>query len=80
MLLHSVLMYFHCLDTDELWFLLIDPLALIWFQIRESTWMVVIASKMVDWYQSLLLLFLQRTDDELTTSSNVKTLLLSNLA
>ena len=40
----------------------------------------VIASKKVDWHQSLLLLPLQHMYDELRTSSNVKTLLLSNLA
>ena len=35
-----MLMYFHCLDTDKLWFMLINPRALILF--RESTWTVLI--------------------------------------
>ena len=48
-----MLMYFHCLDADKLWFMLVDPQALIWF--GDSTWIVLsYGSKMVDWYQYYL--------------------------
>ena len=63
-----MLMYFHCLDADKLWFMLVDPQALIWF--GDSTWIVL--SYGLKNGRLVQVLSLQHTDHEPTTSSNIK--------
>ena len=60
-------MYFHCLDTDELWFMLANPQALICFW--ESTWTVLsYYIKNGRLVTSLLILSLQCIDNKLTST------------
>jgi len=68
--------YFYCLDTDELWFMLIDLQALTWFW--ESTWTVIsycLKNGRLAPISSIII-----SIAEPTTSSNIKTLLLSTYA